>query len=88
VLEELFLNGVFAEPGDGAQPPGNRRAGPAFRLEFAGEGLRVRAADREQRQRPCPAPAGELAQVEGVGLTGQAPVSGQEPDEAELHHDL
>jgi hypothetical protein len=53
VLEELFLDGVFVEPGDGAQPPGNRRAGPAFRLEFAGEGLGVRAADREQRQRPC-----------------------------------
>ena len=32
---------------------------------------------------PGPAPAGELAQVEGVGLAGQAAVPGQEPGERE-----
>jgi hypothetical protein len=51
--------------------------------QFAGEGLDVGAADREQRQGPCAAPAGELAQVEGVGLAGQAAVPGQEAGECE-----
>ena len=58
------------------------RARPAG-FEFAGEGLDVGAADREQRQGPGAAPAGELAQVEGVGLAGQAAVPGQVPGERE-----
>ena len=29
VLEELFLDGVLVEPGDGAQPPGDGGASPA-----------------------------------------------------------
>jgi hypothetical protein len=48
--------------GDGGQ-------GPAAALEFPGDGLDVCAADREQRHGPSSAPAGELAQVEGVRLT-------------------
>jgi hypothetical protein len=76
VLEELFFDGVLVEPGDGAQPPGDRGAGPAARFEFPGEGLDVRAADREQRQRAGAAPGGELAQVQGVGLASQAAVPG------------
>jgi hypothetical protein len=51
--------------------------------EFAGEGLDVGAADGEQRQAPGAAPGGELAQVQGVGLAGQAAVAGQEPGERE-----
>jgi len=43
----------------------------------------VGAADREQRERPGAAPAGELAQVEGAGLAGQAAVTRQEPGERE-----
>jgi hypothetical protein len=43
----------------------------------------VRAAHREQRQGPCPAPPGELTQVERVGLAGQAAVSGQVAGEGE-----
>ena len=58
-------------------------AGPALGFQFAGEGLDVRAADREQRQGPGAAPSGELAQVQGVGLAGQAAVPGQEPGERE-----
>jgi hypothetical protein len=50
VLQELFFDGVLIEPGDGAQPPGNRGAGPALGFQFAGEGLDVGAADQEQRQ--------------------------------------
>ena len=83
VVEEFFLDGVLVEPGDGAQPPGHGGAGPAAGFQFAGEGLDVGAADREQRQRPGAAPAGELAQVEGVGLAGQAAVPGQVPGERE-----
>jgi hypothetical protein len=81
MLKELFFDGVPGEPGDGTQPPGDGGAGPAGCLEAAGEGLDVSAADREQRQRPGLAPAGELAQVQGVGLASQAAVSGQEPGE-------
>jgi hypothetical protein len=58
------------------------RALPAC-LQFADEGLDVGAADREQRQGPRAAPAGELAQVEGVGLAGQSAVAGQEAGEGE-----
>jgi hypothetical protein len=81
MLQELLLDGVLAEPGDDAQPPGG--AGAAPRFQFPGEGLEVGAADREQRERPGAAPAGELAQVEGVGLAGQAAVTRQEPGERE-----
>ena len=71
VLEEFFLDGVLVEPGDGGQAASDGGAGPALGFQLAGEGLEVRAADREQRQGPGAAPAGELAQVQGVRLAGQ-----------------
>jgi hypothetical protein len=37
VLEEFFLDRVLVEPGDGAQPPGDRGAGPAAVFQVAGE---------------------------------------------------
>jgi hypothetical protein len=77
VLEEFFFDRVFVEPGDRAQPPGDGGASAAACFQLAGEGLDVGAADREQRQRSYLAPTGELAQVEGVGLAGQAAVPGQ-----------
>jgi hypothetical protein len=77
VVQEFFLDGVLAEPGDGAQPPGDRCAGPALGFQFAGEGLDVGAADREQGYGPGPAPAGELSQVKRVCLPGQTAVPGQ-----------
>ncbi len=83
VVQELFFVGMTVEPGDGAQPPGYGGAGPPACFQFPGEGVDIGAADREQRQGTCPAPAGELAQVEGVGLAGQAAVPGQEPGERE-----
>ena len=83
VVQELFLHRVTVEPGDGAQPPGDRGAGPAPGFQVAGEAFDVGAADREQSQGAGPAPGGELAQVQGVGLTGQAAVPGQEPGERE-----
>ena len=83
VVQEFFLDGVLVEPGDGAQPPGHGGTRPAVGFQFAGEGLDVGAADREQRQGTGAAPAGELAEVEGIGLAGQAAVPGQEPGERE-----
>jgi hypothetical protein len=83
VVEQFFFDGVLVEPGDGGQSAGDGGACPAFGFEFAGEGLDVRAADREQRQGPSPAPAGELAQVQGVGLAGEPAVPGQVPGERE-----
>ncbi len=83
VVEEFLLNCVLVEPGDRRQAAGDGGAGPAAGFEFAREGLDVGAADREQRQGPSPAPAGELPQVEGVGLAGQAAVPGEVTGERE-----
>ena len=83
MVEKLLLHGVPVETGDGGQPPGNGGAGPAPGFEVAGEGLDVRAADLEQRQRASAAPAGELAQVERVCLACQAAVPGQVAGEGE-----
>jgi hypothetical protein len=52
-------------------------------LQVAGEGLDIAAADGKQGEGAGPAPGGELAQVECVGLAGQAAVPGQEPGERE-----
>jgi hypothetical protein len=49
-----------------------------------GAPLDVGAADREQGQGAGSTPGGELAQVESVGLAGQAAVSSQEPGKSEL----
>ena len=82
-IQEFFLDRVLVEPGDGGQPPGDGGVCPPFGFQVTGEGLDVGAADGEQGNRAGPAPGGELAQVERVGLTGQAAVSGQEPGEGE-----
>jgi hypothetical protein len=67
VIQEVFLHGVLAEPGDGAQPPGERGASAAFRFQVASEAFDVGAADGEQGETAGAAPVGELAQVQGVG---------------------
>ena len=82
-VQELFLDRVLVEPGDGAQPPGNGGPGPAHRFQVPGEGLDVSAADGEQGNGAGPAPGSALAQVEGVRVAGQAAVPGQEPGEGE-----
>jgi len=61
VIQEVFLHGVLAEPGDGAQPPGDGRPGPAPGFQLSGEALDVGAADGEQVQGVGAAPGGELA---------------------------
>jgi hypothetical protein len=58
VVEEFFFDGVLAEPGDGAQPAGDRGAGSPCGLEAAAEAFDVSAADREQVQLVAVAPGG------------------------------
>jgi hypothetical protein len=41
VLEQVFLDGVAVEPGDGAQPAGDRRPGPARGFHVPAEALDV-----------------------------------------------
>jgi hypothetical protein len=67
---------VDSRPGDGG-------AGAASGFQVAREGLDVGAADGEQVEAAGAAPGGELAQVESVGLAGQAAVPGQVPGEGE-----
>jgi hypothetical protein len=52
-------------------------------LQVAGEGFDVGSADGKQGHRTGSAPAGELAQVQGVRLPGQAAVPRQDPGESD-----
>jgi hypothetical protein len=79
VLDELFLDRVLVEPGDGAQPAGDGGAGPAAVFQITGEPFDAGPPHREQRYRAVSAPGGELAQVQCVRLPGQAAVPGEEP---------
>jgi len=47
MLEQVFFHLIPVEPGDGAQPPGDRSPGPAAGLQVAGEALNVGAAGLE-----------------------------------------
>jgi hypothetical protein len=51
--QEFFFHGVLAEPGDGAQPPGDGGAGKAPSFEFSGQAFDVGAADGEQATEPA-----------------------------------
>src|SRR6266516_4869171 len=82
MLEEFFLDGVAVEPCDGAQAAGDGGPGAAAGFEIAGEELDVRAAGLEQAELVLLAPAGELAQVQLVGLAGQPAVGGENPAKA------
>ena len=83
VIEQFLLDGVFVEPGNGAQPAGDGGPGAAAGFQVAGEALDVGAARLEQAQLMLGAPARVLAQVQRVGLAGQAGVTGQEPSQGE-----
>ena len=65
-------------PRDCAQPAGDGGAGPAAGLQVTGEALDVDAAGGEQAQLVVLALGGVGAQVQLVGLAGQAAVPGQE----------
>ena len=79
MLEEVFFDGVPVEPGDGAQSPGDGGPGAAVGLQITGETLDVGAPGLEQADVVLVALARVLAQVQLVGLAGQAAVAGQEP---------
>jgi hypothetical protein len=50
VVEQVFLDRVLVQSGDGGQPAGDGRAGSSSGFEVAGEQLDVGAADGEQAQ--------------------------------------
>ena len=64
--------GITVEPRDGAQATGDGGAGAPPRFQVAREALDVRAPRAEQGQAAGVAPVGVLAQVQLVGLAGQA----------------
>ena len=59
------------------------RARPTI-FEVAGEALDVDPMDVEQTPVVLPAPRRELAQIEGVGLPGEASVPGEEAEQRRL----
>jgi hypothetical protein len=79
VVEQVLLDRVPVESGDGGQPPGYGGTGPPGVLELTGEQFDVGPAGREQPQVTSVAPGGELAQIQGVRFAVQAAVCGQEP---------
>ena len=72
-------HGVPVEPGDCAQPPRDGGPGAAAGFQVAGEALDVGPAGLERSHLAQLAPARMLAQIQGVGLTGQAGKAGQKP---------
>jgi hypothetical protein len=62
VVEQVFLDGVLVQPGDGGQPAADGGADSSGGFEVAGGQLDVGAANGEQAQLPLAAPGGELAQ--------------------------
>ena len=82
-VEETVLFGVGVEPGHRGQATGNGRPSSAQLLEVAGEALDVGTADIEQAQVTALAPGDELAQIEGVGVTGRSSLAGQGAGEGE-----
>ena len=83
VLEELLLDRVLVEPGDGTQAPGDSSTGTTARFQVAGEALDVSAADGEHVKGAGAAPAGELAQVQRVCVSCQPAVPRQEAGQHE-----
>jgi len=78
LIQQVFLHRVPVEPGDGAQPPGDRGPGATTGLQVAGETLDVRTAGLKQAQVMLLAPARVLTQVQLVRFAGQAAIAGQE----------
>jgi hypothetical protein len=79
VVDDAFLFGVAVEADNGAQAAGDGGACASAVFEIAGKALDVDAAHVEQLSIVLPAPRGELAQIQRVGLAGEAAVAGQDP---------
>jgi hypothetical protein len=82
--DEAFLFGVAVEADHGAEPAGDRGPGPTQGLDVAGEALDVGATRTEHRQVVFGAPGHVLAQIQRVGVAGEAAVAGQEPRQRQL----
>ena len=82
MLEQVFFDGVAVEPRDGAEPAGDGSSGAAAGFQIPGEALDVSAAGAEQLQVMLLAPAGVLAQVQFIGLAGQALYPARNPASA------
>jgi hypothetical protein len=78
MLQQVFLNGVPVEAGDGAQPARDRRPGPSVGLHVPPEAFDVRPLRGKQMQSVLRAPRGVLPQIQRVRLAGQPAVAGQE----------
>jgi hypothetical protein len=79
VLDHAFFFGVAVEADDRAQPARHRRR--AVPRSFSSrEAFDVDATNLEQAVLMPPAPRGELAQVQRVGVAGIAAVAGEEPE--------
>ena len=79
MLEQVLLDRIAVETGHRAQAAGDGGPGAAAGFQVAGEVLDVRPEGSEQLHLMLLAPVDELAQVQLVGLAGQAAVSGEEP---------
>jgi len=79
MIEQFFFDGVPVEPGHCAQAAGDGSPGPPAGFQVTGEELDVSPAGGEQMELVLLAPAGELPQIQLVGLPGQAAVPGEEP---------
>ena len=79
VVDQALFFGVAVEAGHGAQPSGDGGGRSSSSFEVAPEGLDVAAADLEKAQVALVAEGDELAQVQGVGVAGEAPVAAEEP---------
>jgi len=79
MVKQVFFRRVPVEPGDRAQPAGDRCPRLAFGFQVTGEALDISAAGLEQADVGLVAPGGVLPQVQRAGLAGQARVASQEP---------
>jgi hypothetical protein len=82
--DEAFMLGVPIETSDRTQTPSKCCPRPAPSLQLTAEPLDVRAARTKQRDLMFGAPLHPLAQIELVGLTGQAAVPSEETEQGFL----
>ncbi len=81
VVQELLLHGVTVEAGHGAKTTADGRPSTSLGLKLTAKALDVGSARREQVGAVAGAPGQELAQVQGVGVSGEPAVAGQEAGE-------
>src|SRR5262245_27986049 len=84
MLDHAFVFGVPVEAHRRAQPACNGGAGLAAILEVAGDAFDVDMTNVEQPLLVLPAPGGEPAQIQRVGLASEATVPGQETAQRSL----